>query len=191
MLKKMLATVFVLGATLSSGAVLAQYCGGEIEVVGDLVGNNRAWNISCCPEGYRVHGVACADLPPDQDFGDGCTAVCRSTTAGNTMQPNADFQRVASVFQCQPSEVMVGIICKDAHGVGTGQNSDVADGCTPVCQNPTSKATRDVLNADIAGNPRSESRVMAYGSKRVVGIACQDLQKGSSDRLDGCTLIVK
>jgi hypothetical protein len=87
MVKKFLSALTVLTLVSVAGQAQAQYCGGSIMHNNDLSGNGRGWNTSCCPEGYRVQGIACADLPPGQDLMDGCSAVCRSIEKGNIMQP--------------------------------------------------------------------------------------------------------
>jgi len=187
---------FICLATLASLLIAsvsyAQYCGGNIQYSSDLTGNSRPWNVSCCPTGYRVQGIACADLPPKQDFGDGCSAICRSISKGNIMQPANDFQRHPALYQCDKTEVLAGIVCRDSTGHGGGSQSDVADSCTAVCQKPGSKNLRVVYNNDFNTNAKSaQNRVVTYLPTRVVGIACKDQDKGTSDRLDGCTIITK
>lgn len=189
-----------LGLALLSGLVIAQSASAQtcpnssfknqhMEYSTD-VNSKRGFAVSCCPTGYRAHGVACADIPPDHDDADGCAVVCRSISAGDQLQPSWDFQRQPAVSQCNKTEVMVGIACVDTDKHGGGVNSDVSDGCTAVCANPKTGATRTVVNPDMGGSNRAFNVVqIPFGNRRVVGIACQDLGKGSSDRLDGCSII--
>lgn len=190
MSKKFLLALTVLGLMSLAGSASAQYCGGSIMYNNDLSGNGRGWNTSCCPDGYRVQGIACSDLPPDQDLMDGCSAVCRSIEKGNIMQPANDFQRTPTVYQCEKQEVLAGIMCKDVNFTGKGDD-DVSDGCTAVCQKPNNSNLRQVYNGDIGGTNRDPNQLTVYLPTRVVGIACKDLAKGSSDRADSCTIITK
>jgi len=187
-MKKFLATMAIMATFMVSSLVQAQsYCGGNIVFNSDLSSNNRSWNTTCCPDGYRVQGIACSDLP-NQDLGDGCSAVCRSISKGNRMIANSDNQRTPDVKECNNSEVLAGIMCKDMAKNSKGDD-DVSDGCTAVCQKPGSTNLRVVHKDDIAGNPREQNQTTVLLPKRVVGIACKDVQKGTSDRLDGCTII--
>lgn len=195
MFRKIVTVAAFLAAVAASSAVMAQSCPNSwfsdqrVESASDLSKNNRSWNISCCPEGYRVHGLACSDIVGGKDDGDGCSAVCRSITKGDIMQPHNDFQRAPGIYRCEPSEVFVGVACKDNDDHGGGVNSDVADSCTAICEK-TNGSTRYVENNDLHNTGRSWNVVqIPLGSRRVSGVACKDLQNGSSDRLDGCTII--
>lgn len=192
MYKVMLAIiVFVVALVFVSVTSYAQYCGGSIQQVSDLSSNRRAYAVACCPDGYRVQGIACSDLPEEQDMGDGCTTVCRSIKDGNRQEFSGDIQRNPAVYECDKTEVMAGIACKDTDKHGGGVNSDVADGCTVFCQNPKSKAVRRIRSDDIDGNRNAGYDVTVLLPRRVVGIACKDKDSGTSDRLDGCTIITK
>lgn len=189
-MKKLLTVMAAALLLMVASSAQAQYCGGNLVPNNDLGGNNRGWNVSCCPAGYRVQGVACADLPPDQDLLDGCSAVCRSIAKGNIMQPAYDFQRTPTVYQCDKTEVLAGIMCKDRNFEGKGDD-DVSDGCTAVCQKPNTSNLRTVYSGDIAGTNRDPNQITVMLPTRVVGIACKDVNKGSSDRADSCTIITQ
>ncbi len=188
-MKQFLIVMSILASSVIASHAQAQsFCGGTVVFSGDLASNNRAWNTTCCPDGYRVQGIACADLPPDQDLADGCSAVCRSIAKGNRMIVSNDFQRTPEAIECNNSEVFAGVVCKDMSKNSKGDD-DVSDSCTAVCQKPGSDRLRVVSKFDIDGNPRQPMQSTVSLPRRVVGIACKDIQKGSSDRLDGCTII--
>lgn len=163
-------------------------CGGTMQMKSDLMGNKRNWHYSCCPEGYRVQGVAYTDIRK-QDHVDAVSVVCRSIAKGNDIMPEGDFQRTPKTFVCEKNEVMAGIFTKDVKVEG-GDHRDSMDGLTAVCQKPNSKELRTVYNKDLDGGRQGNQQVV-YLPKRVVGLACKELDKGSSDRSDGCTIITK
>lgn len=191
MLKKSIVVLATLSLISLAGNVLAQSaCGGTMMANNDLSSNGRPWGISCCPDGYRVQGIACSDLPPDQDLADGCSAVCRSISKGNIMMPANDFQRQPDPVMCPKQDVMAGIVCKDMNHNSKGDD-DVTDSCTPVCQHPGSTALTVMSKGDLNNNGREANQMTVMLPQRVVGIACKDINKGTSDRLDSCSPIVK
>lgn len=188
--------------SLSVLAMLAMYapayadggpCQGTILSSSDLDGNNkRPWNFSCCQTGYRLHGLVCSDIA-GKDDGDGCSAVCRSIKTGDIALAHSDHQGQRGTYQCDKTEVMVGIECRDSSKHGGGVNSDVADTCTPICENPKTGNLRTVPNHDMQstgsrGTPNRVVRRLNSG-ERATGIACKDIANGTSDRLDGCTIV--
>lgn len=190
-MKHMLVGLFVMSILLITGFAQAEsFCGGTPMFNADISGNKRPWTVSCCPDGYRVQGIACADLPPAQDLADGCSVVCRSIQKGNLMKVIGDFQRQPEQMVCHKTEVMAGIMCKDMAKHSKGDD-DVADSCTAVCQKPGSNTLRTIPRGDIDGNPREQQVYTTLLPQRVVGLACKDVDKGTSDRMDGCTPIVK
>lgn len=205
MLKKSILSIFALGLLAVSGLAQAQnFCEGKnngpVIPVADLDGNPRPYAVSCCPPSYRLQGIACSDMnnshnqrDKNLDTLDVCTAVCRHVTNGNFLYPNRDMQRKPAVYQCDKTEIVDALYCKDSHRHGGGTNSDYADGCTVGCYNPRTKQRRVVYSADIATNPRPASVVTVNLPERVTGIACKDVVKetGStnSDRADGCTFV--
>ena len=162
-------------------------CGGSIVPENDCNNNGRSWHFSCCPDGYRVQGVAYNDLKK-QDHVDAVSAVCRSISRGNDIMPQ-DFGRSPKTFVCDKQEVMAGIYSKDVLTEG-GDKYDELDGLTAICQHPGSKELRKVYNYDIQGGREGREKFV-YLPKRVVGIAYKELEKGSSDRADCVAIIVK
>lgn len=198
MIKKVLLTALSL-VVFTGGVAQAQYCGGTVVDYGDCSKNVRAYAASCCPSGYRVQGVAYADINK-ADFADAYSAVCRSIAKGNDMMPT-DFQRAPITLVCDKNEVFAGLACKDMSNKGSGKNADASDGCTAICQDAKTGATREIYNQDTAGNPREASRVSVKLPKRVVGIVYKDQDGkddgiangafGGSDRADCAAIVVK
>lgn len=185
MFKKTVNAALALALVSFAGAAQAQSCGGTMMPNDDL--NSGRYNYSCCPSGYRVQGIACADLP-GQDLSDGCSAVCRSISKGNDMMPSNDFQRMPEPVTCPKASVFAGLWCKDVNKSGKGDD-DVADGCSAICQDASSGAITKMSKGDIDGTNRPSKDLMVRLPQRVVGIACAEVDKGSSDRMDGCTIM--
>ncbi|EKD51279.1 MAG: hypothetical protein ACD_62C00293G0015 [uncultured bacterium] len=194
MFKKTLVTVVTLTTVLVAGHVYAQSCGGTIVSDNDCTSNNRPYAESCCPSGYRVQGVAYNDMNKS-DYVDAVSAVCRHVVKGNDMMPT-DFQTAPVTHVCEKVEVMSGISCKDMPGKGSGHNSDILDGCTANCMNPTSKQTRMLYSADLAGNGRPYVTHTIDLPNRIVGVLYKDGDwkgdyVGGSDRADCATVSYK
>lgn len=164
-------------------------CGGEVRQINDLAGNGRSYRFSCCPDGYRVQGVAYSDVGKDHDHADCVTTVCRSISQGNISIGSSDCSNASRMkqFECDKTEVMAGLVRKDLIGEGSSDR-DTADGFTPLCQKPGSNALRRVYNHDIEGGREGEE-ISVLLPQRVCGIASKDREKGKSDRLDGATII--
>jgi hypothetical protein len=198
MIKKIFAVLTVL-VMAGAGSAHAQYCGGQVMDYGDCSHNARAYSASCCPDGYRVQGVAYSDIHK-ADFADAVSAVCRSISKGNDMMPT-DFQRAPVTYVCDKNEVFAGLACKDMADKGSGKNADALDGCTAICQNAKTNAIREIYNPDMAGNPREAARVSVRLPQRVVGIVYKDQDGkddgkangayGGSDRADCAAISVK
>lgn len=200
MSKKVLFSVLAMLLTTATGSAFAQYCGGTVQDYGDCGGNVRGYASSCCPSGYRVQGVAYADIH-NADFADAVSAVCRSISKGNDMMPT-DFQRAPVTFVCDKQEVFAGLACKDMdNSKGSGKNMDALDGCTAICQNAKTGAMREIHNQDMANNKREAARVSVRLPQRVVGLVYKDQDGkddgkpngafGSSDRADCAAISVK
>lgn len=192
MSKKIRSIIFsLLGLAYAGSAYAQSYCGGQLVYSQDCASNGRDYAVSCCPDGYRVQGVASGDKYK-QDYGDAISAVCRSITKGNDMMP-IDFQRAPAAYVCDKTEVFAGLFCKDMGDRGKGTKSDVLDGCTAVCQKPNSGDLREVYSPDISHNPRQGIRHTVKLPKRVVGLAYKDMDNagGESDRADCAAIIVK
>lgn len=165
----------------------SENCGGVRQYNDDCANSNRSWHVSCCPDGYRVQGVAYNDIE-GQDHVDAVSAVCRHISRGNDIMPT-DFGRRPKKFVCNKNEVMAGIFQKDVITQG-GTRRDSLDGVTAICQRPQSTNLRMVPNDDIEeGRQGGEMTVLL--PKRVVGLAYKELDKGSSDRADCVTIITK
>lgn len=189
MLRKILVALVVLGSVALGSQAQAQYCGGTLVQDNDCASNtDRSYSASCCPPGYRVQGVAYNDLQ-GSDYADAVSAVCRHVTKGNTMMPT-DFQTQPVVHMCEKTEILLGIAYKDMPK--GGKRSDILDGVTAICQNPTTKATRTLYSNDLAGNGRGyETRTISLPN-RIVGIIYKDIGKGTdSDRADCVTVSYK
>lgn len=170
-----------------------QACGGSVQPSNDCDGNDRQWHFSCCPDGYRVQGVAYTDISK-QDHVDAVSSVCRSIARGNDTMPQ-DFSRTPKTFVCDNKEVLAGIVSKDVH-TDAGGKRDTLDGMTAVCQHPGNKQLRTIMNVDITENERQGREQTVYLPKRVVGIAYKEFDNGgnrtgSSDRADCVTIITK
>jgi hypothetical protein len=192
-----LAYVFALalGISLVSNIneVQAQACGGVVVQQNDCGGNDRGWHYSCCPDGYRVQGVAYTDIRK-QDHVDAISAVCRSISKGNDVMAS-DFSRTPKTFVCDKTEVLAGVVSKDVRTEGGGKR-DTLDGLSAVCQTPSSKNLRTISNHDIDSTERNERRSTVYLPKRVVGLAYKEKDNGGSnpgksDRADCVTIITK
>ncbi len=181
-------------AVVTPGAAQAQSaCGGTVQYTSDCDGNNRQWHFSCCPDGYRVQGVAYTDISK-QDHVDAVSSVCRSIARGNDTMPQ-DFSRTPKTFVCDNKEVLAGIVSKDVK-TDAGGNRDTLDGISAVCQHPGSKSLRTIMNVDITENERQGRQESIYLPKRVVGIAYKEYDNGgkktgASDRADCVTIITK
>ncbi len=190
-MKKYLFSLFslmVIGL-FQSGIVWAQEaCGGVIQYSNDCAGNDRKWHISCCPDNYRVQGVAYTDIK-NKDAVDAISTICRKGGASeNPWMPTGDFQRPAKKFECNKEEVMAGIYSKDR--MADDGKSDTLDGLTAFCQKPGSNALRKVYNADIEGGREGREQTVLL-PKRVVGIASKEKEKGESDEKDCVTIVTK
>lgn len=205
MLKKIfLVSIMVIGLALTVNVYAQQSnCDGTETIVvdNDCASSGSPWFKVCCPKGYRVQGVAYNDLH-ESDYVDAVSPVCRSVTKGNDMYP-ADFQTAPVVSVCEKTENMVGIACKDMPGKGSGQNSDILDGCTAICENPTSKQSRMIYSKDLTENGRGYLEHRISLPNRVVGIYYKDGDwKGlevdamgnkvkGTDRADCATIVYK
>lgn len=162
-------------------------CGGIIQYNNDCANSGREYHISCCPDGYRVQGVAYTDIK-DQDHVDAVSAVCRSISKGNDTMPQ-DFSRTPKKYVCEKQEVLAGIYSKDVQVQG-GDKRDTLDGVTAFCQKPGSNALRKIDNHDISGGREGREQTILL-PKRVVGIAYKEHDRGSSDRADCVTIVTK
>lgn len=187
-LLSLLALSLVLLASPGTSVAQESACGGTIQYSADCSNTNRSYHISCCPDGYRVQGVAYNDIK-GQDHVDAVSAVCRSIKRGNDIMPQ-DFSRDPKKFVCEKSEVMAGIYSKDVRVQG-GDDRDTLDGVTGVCQHPGSSSLRRIYNQDIDSNPRDGREQSVLLPKRIVGIAYKETDRGSSDRADCVTVITK
>lgn len=187
-MKKWMISLAVLGLMAITGSASAQYCGGTLVQDNDCSSNGRGYSASCCPSGYRVQGVAYNDMS-GSDYVDAVSAVCRHVVKGNDMMPT-DFQTAPVVHVCQKTEVMKGIACKDMPKK-SGKNSDILDGCTAICYNPTTKNTRTIYSKDLAENGRPYVVHTVDLPNRIQGIMYKDQDKGSSDRADCATISYK
>lgn len=179
-------------AGFASQAHAQSACGGNVQYNTDLSSNRRGWAFYCCPDGYRVHGVAYADIHK-QDYVDGVSVVCRSVSSGETMIASSDLQKNPFTLTCNKQEVMIGIHQNDILR-NSGKQDDELDSLSPVCKNPKSGAVSTPFNVD--RNNGSAGMELSAAVGKLVGIACKDVDKGGndpkeSDRADGCTIITK
>ncbi|MCP5464975.1 MAG: hypothetical protein H7A33_08130 [Deltaproteobacteria bacterium] len=193
MFRKVIFSFLSVSLLLVGNFAQAQYCGGTVVNDNDCGSNARPFAVSCCPDGYRVQGVAYNDLYKS-DYADAVGPVCRHVVKGNDMLV-VDFQTSPVLHVCDKTENMVGIACKDMPKKG-GKNSDVLDGCTAICKNPKTNQTRLLYSADLAGNGRSYVKHMIDLPQRVVGMAYKDgdwkgAHVGGSDRADCATIVHK
>jgi hypothetical protein len=188
-MKTALLTLLALAIFFVSKPILAaEDCGGVIQYTEDCANNGRHYKITCCPDGYRVQGVAYNDIK-GQDHTDAVSAVCRNIARGNDTMPT-DFGRSPKKFVCDNNEVMAGILSKDVI-TDSGDKRDTLDGVTAICQHPGSTNLRILANKDIDSNTRHGRELTVLLPKRVVGIAYKELDKGTSDRADCVTIITK
>lgn len=198
MYKKMFAGLTFLALAALSGSVQAQYCGGELIVDNDCSSNARTFAVSCCPKGYRVHGIAYNDMA-NSDYADAVAPVCRHVVKGNDLLPT-DFQTQPVTHVCEKTEIVIGVACKDMPKKG-GMNSDILDGCTAICWNPTTKKERMLYSQDLEGNGRPyviHKVDFDATAHRLVGVVYKDLDKGAkgdsghdSDRADCASVVHK
>lgn len=186
-MKKVLFGALALAVVLSAGYVFADNL-----VSNSDCGGHRQFMTITCPEGYRVQGLAQSDMKKDgdgdPDMLDAISPVCRSVSKGNDMYP-ADFQRKPLVMMCDKTEIMIGIACKDMAG---GSDKDVLDACTAICQNPSTKAERQLANSDFDNNTKRNAQVTKiYLPNRITGIAYKDRDKNDSDKADCATVTYK
>lgn len=174
--------------SISTAARAQSACGGTIMHNPDCDSSDRSWSISCCPDGYRVQGVAYNDIRK-QDHVDAVSAICRSVSRGNDMMPNDFSHRAPTQYVCDKQEVLSGVFFKDVRVQG-GDDRDTLDGVTAVCENPKNHAKRQLYNADISGG-RTGVELSVSLPRRVVGIAYKELDKGTSDRADCVTIITR
>src|SRR3989338_559024 len=182
---------FLLGAMLLlvTGVTYAETaCGGIVQFNDDCSNSGRGWHYSCCPDGYRVQGVAYNDIK-GQDHVDAISAVCRSISKGNDIMTE-DFSRQPKTFVCDKSEVMAGTGSKDVL-TDSGSFRDSLDGVTAFCQKPGSDGMRRIGNGDIDGNKRAERQQTVLLPKRIVGIGYKEFDKGESDRADCVAIVTK
>lgn len=172
-----------------SGGVYAQSaCGGIVQYSSDCANSDRNWHFSCCPDDYRVQGVAYNDIK-GQDHVDAVSIVCRSISKGNELVAQ-DFGRSPKKYVCKNKEVFAGIESKDVLTEGGGFR-DTLDGVTVLCQRPGSNALEKIDNNDLTSNRREGRQQTVLLPKRVVGIAYKKIKKGESDRADCVTIVTK
>lgn len=183
-----LASVICLGLIWTQ-SVSAQYCGGSVVPDNDCDSNTkRGYSTSCCPDGYRAHGVAYNDIQ-GSDVADAVSPVCRHVVKGNDMMPT-DFQTQPVIHMCEKTEVLSGIACKDMPQKGA--QSDNLDGCTAICLNPKTKQERTLFSKDLEDNhSRSYVTHRIDLPNRIFGIAYKDISKGSSDQADCATVVYR
>lgn len=162
-------------------------CGGVVQLEPDCGNTSRNWHFSCCPDGYRVQGVAYNDIKK-QDHVDAIGAVCRSISAGN-MALSEDFSRRPKEFVCDKTELLIGIATMDVK-TEAGDDRDTLDGATAICWNPKTHQERMIANNDITERALRTQKVIG-GKQKVVGIAYKEINRGSSDRADCATVIIK
>lgn len=177
MVKKILTTVAALAVIVSAGTVQA-FCGGQVAVSNDCAGNQEPYATSCCPQGYRVQGVAYSDLKGEDGL-NGIQAYCRKYKGNETTIPNKDQLEGGKgivTIACESTEIMSALGCDDMQG------KDKLDGCIIECYNPTTKASRWVNpNGDIGSNPRAVSRIKL--PNRIQGIGWKK-NHGNTDQTD-------
>lgn len=192
MLKRTLICLAVLGALVAAGSVQARYtqCMSDARVMSNDCESNtdRPYSYNCCPDGYRVQGVAYSDIPKGADYMDAISPVCRHIKKGNTMMPT-DFQREPVVHMCDKTEIMIGLACKDMPK--KGKDSDISDGCTAICQNPKTKKERILYSKDLEDNGNPYVITKIYLPNRITGIHYKEWARGQSDRADCATVSYK
>lgn len=162
-------------------------CGGNIEYSADCGNNSRSWHFACCPDGYRVHGIAYSDLP-GQDSVDAITTVCRNIQSGNTMSNLSErTKRSLNQIKCDKTEVVSGLVMQDVRKGNS--NKDWLDAVSVECLNPRTSYKRTLYNPDFGG--RGQGRVSYDINTEVVGFAYKELDDGSSDKVDCVTTITK
>jgi hypothetical protein len=143
---------------------------GTIAPTRSCAKSDAEFSASCCPEGYRPHGIAYADAS-DGDAAQEITPVCRPIVGGDDMMPQPP-KGTAKTLLCDKVEILTGVACKDL------PESDTLDGCTAICTQPSTKNKRYLDNADIDDNenPLRDSATPKYHSRsksksRVLGLA--------------------
>jgi hypothetical protein len=144
---------------------------------------------SCCPDGYRPHGIAYVDVE-NGDSAKSIAPVCRPIAGGEDLMPQSPGE-APIVLTCGSVEIFNGVACKDL------PDSDTLDGCTAICTQASTKARRYVENPDIDDNdsPLRESATPKYHSRsksksRVLGLAYKTLED-SGDQLDCAAISYK
>jgi hypothetical protein len=144
---------------------------------------------SCCPDGYRPHGIAYADAA-DGDSARAITPVCRPVAGGEDMLPHPPGDK-AVVLACGSVEIFNGVACKDL------PESDTLDGCTAICTQASTKTRRYLENPDIDDNdnPLRESATPKYHSRsksksRVLGVAYKKVED-AGEQLDCAAISYK
>lgn len=173
-----------MGIGLAVSGTAQAFCGGTPVHDNDCDSNNLAYAESCCPQGYRVHGVVYNDLK-GQDNTDAIGAMCRKygTMKGAETLIASDFYNRGNKnknpiqLMCEPGEVMAGIACKDLD-----KKDDALDGCTAVCQVP-GQEKRLLSNPDLDGNKRDYVYHTVDLPNRVWGIGYKE-EKLDTDRAD-------
>lgn len=178
MFKKILAATCGL---LMAAAQAHAFCGGSPDYSNDCNNNPKGFATSCCPNGYRVQGVAYNDMrsSSNNDIVDAVSAVCRSIQKGNDMMPS-DFQAPPITMVCDKTEVFAGMSVVDLN------KNDAMDGIVVYCQKPGSTSLRMIgNNGDTGSNGETHTTLLP---KRVVGIGYKDNQ---GDQADCATVSIK
>lgn len=177
MLKKTLLTLATLAVVAASNNAYS-FCGGQIKETNDCSQNSVGYTSTCCPKGYRVHGIVYNDLK-GQDEVNAIVAYCRKYKGNEFTIPNKDQLEGGQgmvTIACQSNEVMSALGCSDLKG------KDAMDGCIIQCYNPTTKASRWVNpNGDI-GHPAAIVQVNL--PNRIQGIGYKKERQGKTDRSD-------
>lgn len=182
-MKKILLSVAVMAMMTVAGSAYS-FCGGQVKHINDCGGNVEAYNASCCPAGYRVHGIVYNDLK-GEDAVNNVVAYCRKYKGDEYTIPNRDLLSGGKghvTLACNSNEVMSALGCADQ------PKKDAADGCAVQCFNPTTKASRWVLPHGDIGHPTAIASVKL--PNRIQGIGTKK-EHHNTDRMDCATVSYK
>jgi len=108
---------------------------------------DRPYVGSCCPAGYRAHGVAYRDLSTRRDEMINLTTVCVEVGGSDEVYPTGP-EPLSYKSVCSAGEAFSGIACKDV------TDSSMVDGCTAVCFDPRTRRRRVLPNLDFRANDK-------------------------------------
>lgn len=174
----LISTMFVV---LPQVLLAEEVCGGQIQVNPDCEQVSSKWQMSCCPSGYEVIGVAQSVAADQMQAGH---AICRNQTKGNVFIATRTYKPNPVLLLCEEGETLAALQYKKNKKINAIQALSVG------CEN---KGTLQVRQNKLIGLSKKDKVIETSkgSSRQVVGIAQKSVENSETANVSCLSLITK